>query len=803
MNRNIKKYQGGGLLAGPIQSREYVPLPYAQAFEIQRLNEADRAVKEKDILDMYKGFYDIAMQAPPNMQEESMAELQPYLNRIEQGLAEVGGDPLKYRGGMDVMKSFYSDMASGKLGSLQRAGSQYNDAIAEQDKLNELFMKGKGGVSKETSKLALTVALNNMEQQQKEGRPVTFKMPNLVPETDVLKKVRNYLNDLKATKWTDANGNTISQLSLDDLYTLADDFIRTDSGTSSTIAQEIDLNMQAGNFPVPADMSEIYKEQKDKKTGKPIRNKYAELYKELVSTAPLSMSPEDIENLAHKEVYRQALIDQKINDFSRVGALPFQVSETTLKEKDTKTSDPADQLFYSIGDSAVETIDKSDAERIGLKILDLDDQIKQKQAQIDAAAGDENLIGTHQLEVDRLTYERNNLLVQAGNKSEEMINAKAKNSVLWNDNVFNESLNSYYENVKGASKINEKLFKEKNITLEDFTEKAKILSAIPGLTSIPLLTSSPDDIAKIEGLTSSNYSLLAEQFEEGESVMPYLQAAQWIQRKAKRADVINTYEKSLRIPHGMPESYIADATAALTEMIHKGNLAYTDFYANEDVTATIANFDRPIESISLEPSLSMINGAPAYKLNFYDYNKVKGTEKVERGGIEKTEFVRGTNQSDELNRYEGLGVNLINLSKTDMNEQGIPRTPAGKAYLRDGIQVVANARVLSPLQSTLIETADVGEKMDINGNPYVEREIPGYNIKIRRVDHPGNVSIYELRNINGKPVPYFPDGFDKAPQAIKSGSLEEIALQYFMHSKESIDATGTLGRDVINMYLQD
>ena len=79
MNRDIKKYQGGGLLSGPIQSREYVPLPYEKAFEMQRLNEADRNVKEKEMLGVYKGFYDSAMQAPPGMQDEAMAEMQPYL----------------------------------------------------------------------------------------------------------------------------------------------------------------------------------------------------------------------------------------------------------------------------------------------------------------------------------------------------------------------------------------------------------------------------------------------------------------------------------------------------------------------------------------------------------------------------------------------------------------------------------------------------------------------------------------------------------------------------------------------------
>ena len=93
----IKKYQTGGtaLLSGPIQAREYVPLPYAEAFEMQRLNEADRATKEEGILNMYKNFYDTAMEAPPNMQDEALAEIRPYLDRIEQGLAEAGGDPLR------------------------------------------------------------------------------------------------------------------------------------------------------------------------------------------------------------------------------------------------------------------------------------------------------------------------------------------------------------------------------------------------------------------------------------------------------------------------------------------------------------------------------------------------------------------------------------------------------------------------------------------------------------------------------------------------------------------------------------
>jgi hypothetical protein len=193
----------------------------------------------------------------------------------------------------------------------------------------------------------------------------------------------------------------------------------------------------------------------------------------------------------------------------------------------------------------------------------------------------------------------------------------------------------------------------------------------------------------------------------------------------------------------------------------------------------------------------MIDGSPAYKLDFYDYNKVKGSKEVEISGVEKTEYVRGTNQRDELIRYEDLGVQLLNLSQSD------PNTQASQAYLKDGIQVVANARILSPIQMTGIETADLlrGSE-DAQGNPYVEINVPGFNFKVRRTDYPGNVSIFDLRNNENKLIPYFPNGEDQPAQPIRSGSLEDIAYQYFMFSQEPIDNSGTLGRQIIQQYIR-
>jgi len=463
-------------------------------------------------------------------------------------------------------------------------------------------------------------------------------------------------------------------------------------------------------------------------------------------------------------------------------------TDVTQAQKDNKVYT---QIPYTVSDSPVIPIDRSTAITTGKKIMNIDAQIKDLQAQINAGGPQQEQVSRQQQE---LVNTRKSLLLEAANKSEDMINDKAKKSSFQRDNVFNIKLNDYYENVKGASDVNLRLMK--GVSLEDFTDKAKILSAIPGLAGVSLLPDSPSGIMELQGLTVGNYPLLGEYFEQGESIMPYLQAAQWIQKRAKSADVINTYEKSLRVPLGGEDSYIEGLTEDLTTMIHNGNLAYTDFYANEDVTAEIKNFKRPVESIRLQPTLSMINGAPAYKLDYFDYNKVKGSKEIEISGLEKTEYVKGTNRRDELIRYEDVGIQLINLAQSD------PGTQASGAYLQDGIQVVANARILSPIQSTRIETADLPRGQEDNeGNPYVEISVPGFNFRVRRTDYPGNVSIFDLRNNQDQLIPHFPNGDDQSGQAIRSGSLEDIAYQYFMLSQEPIDNSGTLGRQIIQQYI--
>ena len=776
----IKRYQVGGtaLLSGPIQAREYVPLPYAQAFEMQRLNEADRATKEQGILNMYKGFYDTAMQAPPNMQDEALAEIRPYLDRIEQGLAEAGGDPLRYRGGMDVMKSFYTDMATGRLGSLQQAGSQYAATKKDYDKLNELHMRGKGGVPESISNLALQIGLQNAENSYDAGGRAVFSPPNLVEHVNVLDELGSWLSQKEADGFTDSQGNKIEQITAETLLPIAKNYMMMDDRTRGSIMQEIDLNMAAGNYPMDnVNMDEILKDKT-----------YAKLYNDAITAMPLGLPEDQAQALASQQVYRAKLIDDRMNNFAVAGIQPFLQTDVTQKQNET---DISKQVPYTVSDSPVIPIDRSTAMTIGAEIMDMDAQLKNLQAQINAGGPQTEQVLKQR---EELLNRRQSALLLAANKSEAMINDKAMKSPLWRDEVFTIKLKGYYDDVKDASDINLRLME--GVSLNDFTNKAKILSAIPGLTSIGLLPGSPAGIMQLQGLTVGNYPLLGEYFEEGESIMPYLQAAQWIQRKAKRADVLNTYEKSLRVPLGQEDSYLENLTQNLTQMVHNGNLAFADFYANEDVTAEVKNFKRPIESIKLQPTLSMIDGSPAYKLDFYDYNKVKGSKDVEISGVEKTEYVRGTNQRDELIRYEDLGVQLINLSQSD------PNTQASQAYLKDGIQVVANARILSPIQMTGIETADLlrGSE-DAQGNPYVEINVPGFNFKVRRTDYPGNVSIFDLRNNENKLIPYFPNGEDQPAQPIRSGSLEDIAYQYFMFSQEPIDNSGTLGRQIIQQYI--
>jgi hypothetical protein len=830
MARN--KIQGAGLLAGPIQSQAYVPLPYDKVFEMNRYRQAEYDKNQKNILEFQKSLYNTAANVPPGMQDEALEQVQPFLNSIGQQIDAAGGDLAKVNTG-NIMGQFYKSLASGELGHLSRAGAQYQAAQKDISDNTELFMKGKGGYEPGVGTAALSQASKNYQEQYDAylqdplNNPLPkFTTPDIYPFVDVAKKSREIVKEMDPTKIAaltnqifagyNNKGEAVYQTLnnkgkvIQESTTLSPEQIRK----VSNVALQTDEQVQAyynnrymlSGTKAPENFDPAtYEYTADAKTNEGLQNQYSEQYQNYVNAyAPLGTTdPQQLaqaNQAATEATYRDVWKDQRMNNIGVASGNIFRQSETAytgVPDSAELTGTPLsaeDQIPYLVGDSPFLPIDKSTSETVGSEILNLDAQISEQEALLDATDSGTVEYSTHELGLNDLKTRRNDLLVAAGEKSKAMIEDKAAKSIWWSDDTFSKSMQSYYKNIK---KVKSNKGALKGVNQEQFNKKAQILSAIPGLTSIDLLPTTADQIEQLKKLTPENYGILSEAFKEGESIMPYLQAAQWIQRKARRADVLETYETSLRPVKGYGKnSYTTRLTDNLTEMMHSGDVAYTDFYANEDVKAEPLKDKRPIETMRLTPTLTMLHGAPAYKFDLYEYNKISGTADIEVGGIEETKFVKGTNSKDEMIRYQDLGIQLLTLAK---ESEG---TAASGAYYKDGSQVLANSFVLSPAQLTGIETADMTTNTaDSKGNPYIERDMSGFNIIIRRTDKPGNLSIFEFRvksgEHEGKLVGY-DDQYGR--QAIRGASLEDLAYKYFMQSGEKLDTSGNTGADIVNSY---
>jgi hypothetical protein len=820
-----KKLQGAGLLAGPIQHKEYVPLPYDKVFEMNRLKQAQYDKQQKGILDLQKSLYDTAMSAPPGLQDEAVQEIQPFLNSISQRVEDAGYDLGKVQVG-DIVGQFYNTMVTGKLGGLSRAGAQYAAAQKEIRKADELFLKGKGGYEPGVGKAALSAATTKYEQDyaKYQADPMNnpapvFSMPDIYPYVNIGEKSRELVSEMDPTKVERITGKVFAGYNKDGeaLYetldknnkviekatTLSADDIRRVSNVGLSVDQDVqgylDNRYQIMGMRPPEGFDPAtHQYSDDAKTNTALQKEYSLKYqKNLNAMAPLGLTdPESLkqaQDMALNMTYRDLWKDQYINNQSISSGNIYKQYEVGYRGDvdgagDSHSDDPTPFL---IGDSAEQPVTQKTSLDIGKDIMNLDSVIAEKEAAMEGAASKgSNLAKTHQSELNVLKQQRTELLSQAGNTSQNMIEYQAKNSIFWADDTFDTHMKSFYDAMKGNIKGGDQ---------ESFTAKAKILSAIPGISSIGLLPGDPSQAEALAQLTPKNYNILNEQFKEGESIMPYLQAAQWIQNKARKAKVVNTYEKSLRTVQGYgDDSYISRTNSELTDMFHSGNMTFTDFYANEDVKALVKAKEIPKEAMKVEQTLSMMDGVPAYKISYYDHEKYPGKDKLAIRGVSDVQFVKASNTSDALVRYEGLGTELLSLAKQNVGR------PEGDAYFRAGAQTVANARLLSPIQRTGIETNDMsGSKIDAEGNPYIERDIQGFNLKVRRTDMSGDTPIYELLVKSGPSAgakaSYLSDATGQR-EPLVGISLEEIVYNYFMKSGAKVDAQGRTGEQVILDY---
>jgi len=728
---DIKKYQTGGLLSGPIQSRDYVPLPYAQAFEMSRLTEADRDAKGLQISNMYKNFYDTALQAPPSLQDDALAEYKPYLDQIERGLAEAGGDPLKYRGGMDVMRQFQNDLASGRIGSLQRAGTQYATTKKEYDKLNNLYMEGKGGVSEATTNLNLQLALQGLQNSYDAGQPAIFSPGNLVPEVDVLEKTGSWLSQKNVDGFTDAQGNKIEKLTAETLLPMAKNYMMMDDGVRGTVTQEIDLNMAAGNYPIEnADMDKLLKNPD-----------YNRLYSNTVMSAPPTMSEEDIQNIAAQRVYRSSLIDDRMNNFAVAAIQPFLQSDVTMKEKDTKLTD------IPVGGSGSQRPIVRGEKNIA-DIRNSKDNLLDLQKQRNAYAE-----GTPQYNElnEQVTFIEDGIA-----SKEKALKTYAKDLVT---TKYSEVGNSeqYEEMTEGLSS------KEKEIAnLLAVTETAAAINIAAGGgmslgTGATSTQGSKQDIMKnLRGIVSEYQDIinLDPNIITLDNAGQINQAAKNLQTTIKKIETAKEYEQNIRTLNPDPAKGEQDAILNLrrqvTDAAIKDAMKFVDPATGGDLLSILKANNASLTPIAkgtsittpgveIMPTASFVNGKQLYAVSFTKQKWKEGEPR--QGTIYVTEA--GYSPEDQTNKVNYLAENLLK-SNNAANRQL-------------GAELIADNTIGGLFQRTEIEYANADQRGELPGYnyagevSYADRPVsgvPGVS-SVRRVSVGGGQYDYYILDANG------------------------------------------------------
>ena len=737
----IKKYQTGGtaLLSGPIQAREYVPLPYAEAFEMQRLNEADRATKEQGILNMYKGFYDTAMQAPPNMQDEALAEIRPYLDRIEQGLAEAGGDPLRYRGGMDVMKSFYTDMATGRIGSLQQAGSQYAATKKEYDKLNELHMKGKGGVPESISNLNLQVALQKMQADWDAGKPAVFSPPNLVEHVNVLDELGSWLSQKKTDGFTDSQGNKIEQITSEALLPMAKNYMMMDDRTRGSITQEIDLNMAAGNYPMDnVNMDEILKDKT-----------YAKLYNDAITAMPLGLPEDQAQALASQQVYRAKLLDDRLNDFAIAAIQPFL--QTNIDQSGTGT--PAEIDPFLAGSATQRIISNPNNNIENLR------------------AAKENLQGLY---VARNMYAKGSDKYNEINKQVEFAENEIKASEKSVKMYARDLITASYKKV-GESEEYDRITKglsgdEKLVAnLLSVTELGTATNIAVGGSPLVMGTGTVTTADDGEGLARSIKSILREN-KDVVTLNPNIvnknnagkinRAARELQVKTNKIENATEYEQNIRslLPNPMKgdQDPVLALSKMMTDAVVKGTAKFVDPSTGGDLTSILKESDAsltPIVSakglittpgVEVMPTASFVDGKQLYAVSYHKNKWKEGEPRQDLVYVTEAEY----SPQDQTNRINSLAQNLLQSNN-----------PANQEI---GINLLADNSIGGPLQRTEIEYLPATQRgmlpeiFKYAGEvSYVDRPVTGIPgvATVRRVDV--GTGIYDYYILNSAGIPFY------------------------------------------------
>lgn len=293
---------------------QYTPIPFQEMLALGKmsmqkdmLNQRNAAAKEQEILNMYKTISDIGKTNVPGLEDEMSDMLNPYLQRIEQGIESTGGDISKFSDGFPIMMDLYKDLNTERFGSLQRAGNQYAAALADVEKLNESYLSGDGGVPKHISQYALQIGADRAQKEWDKGNPAVFSMANLSEHIDVIPKLRTHLKEMEAIGYIDPDtGNKVKTLTPEVLTNAATRYMGTDDKIRRSIMQEINLPLQAGAIAIPQAGSEEASELLS-------NPRYAQVYND---TMVSMMGAPNAEQAGIAAAHRASLIDKRVNEYA-------------------------------------------------------------------------------------------------------------------------------------------------------------------------------------------------------------------------------------------------------------------------------------------------------------------------------------------------------------------------------------------------------------------------------------------------------------------------------------------------------
>jgi hypothetical protein len=725
------KFQTGGLLSGPIQSRDYVPLPYAQAFELSRLTELDRIQGEKDITNIIKGMSDQALLAPPGLQDEASDIVAPYISEITEGLDQVGGDPSRYTDGYSVYRRFLTDMGSNRLGSLQRAGTAYSAAKENLDKqVNQYFTSsGTSGISPQTRDYALQEALGTFEQEYNKGGSPVFSVRNLLPAQDIIGQTTDHLKNVKPSTFQTESG-TLEGITGPQAIRVARNYIATDNRLRGVIEQDVNLAIASGALPLDAGFNP-----------EDPTNEYNETFKNYLNIfSQVGGESSEVRQRAINETFRQKIIDSEIDRNAIAAAEPFV--SAIIKEGDTKFRPPVIGAGIDFEVSPSKTTKELFDNNVALK----------------------NQIGKQENKLSRLTpgtadyialQDQINSNEKALQQNQERFKNQAQQKVVaYYANLANsgiEGAKKYNEYVRGLGGENAIPNKITNILASIPTVNLKEDKGFDG----PNKSRLPDNLGRLQEAFNKFPDLFDKDITEYISGLEktkgneklsknILNRARALRDEVLNIDVSKSYVLNPRplLPTGATNDEITQLSNTLLTNYNNRGLTFVDPVSNAELSKIVKDKGGDNAKVSsIVPTVDFLRGRLLYQTTFVDKNdNILGTQMA----------VLGNEGAD--NAFVSQIANY--LRSTNIAEQ----RAVGQTMLN-------NAAVTKYLQQSNIEYSNpdnIGVLENIPGlqgdQTYIERpiKIPGYDNevfnKILKVTLGPDDHIYYILNEKGLPV---------------------------------------------------